>query len=164
VQGKKMAEGGKERLHRLRRLYIEHPIFFVTMRIHDQRCRLDDSTMHEALREFGAVGLERGCYLGRYVLMPDHVHLFVKFQPTAEGSLVTLSRWVSALKNVCSRVWRAQGLAAPHWQKGFFDHVLRSSESYGEKWRYVEQNPVRAGLVARCADWPYQGEIYRLEY
>jgi len=36
----------------------------------------------------------------------------------------------------------------PHWQDGFFDHLLRSDESYGEKWNYVLQNPVRAGLVS----------------
>ena len=39
-----------------------------------------------------------------------------------------------------------------------FDHVLRSEESYGEKWLYVRDNPVRAGLVDDASDWPYQGE------
>jgi putative transposase len=45
------------------------------------------------------------------------------------------------------------------WQKEFFDDVLRSSESYSQKWDYVRENPVRAGLVARVEDWPWQGEI-----
>lgn len=35
----------------------------------------------------------------------------------------------------------------PPSQAGFFDHVLRSNESYAEKWKYVRSNPVRAGLV-----------------
>jgi hypothetical protein len=42
---------------------------------------------------------------------------------------------------------RERGVAPPDWQKGFFDHVLRSQESAGEKWKYVRENPVRAGLV-----------------
>ena len=42
---------------------------------------------------------------------------------------------------------------------GIFDHVLRSHESYADKWRYVLENPVRAGLVTRAGDWPYAGEI-----
>ncbi len=50
------------------------------------------------------------------------------------------------------------------WQAGFFDHVLRSSESYGEKWEYVRMNPVRAGLAARPEDWPYAGEIEALRW
>ena len=50
------------------------------------------------------------------------------------------------------------------WQTGFFDHVLRSGESYGEKWEYVRMNPVRAGLAARPEDWPYAGEIEVLRW
>jgi hypothetical protein len=40
-----------------------------------------------------------------------------------------------------------------------FDHVLRNDESYSQKWEYVRKNPVRAGLVQRTDDWPYQGEF-----
>ena len=40
-----------------------------------------------------------------------------------------------------------------------FDHVLRNDESYAQKWEYVRENPVRAGLVAEWHEWPYQGEI-----
>jgi putative transposase len=46
----------------------------------------------------------------------------------------------------------------PHWQEGAFDHLLRTSESYAEKWEYVRQNPVAAGLVAAPEEWPFQGE------
>jgi len=45
------------------------------------------------------------------------------------------------------------------WQRGFFDHLLRSEESYGQKWNYVRENPVRAGLVARVEDWRFAGEV-----
>jgi hypothetical protein len=44
----------------------------------------------------------------------------------------------------------------------FFDHILRSSESYSEKWNYVRDNPVRAGLVANANDWHWQGQIEEL--
>jgi hypothetical protein len=47
----------------------------------------------------------------------------------------------------------------PLWQRGFFDHVLRSEESYGQKWNYVRDNPVRGGLVEKTEDWPYAGEV-----
>jgi len=45
----------------------------------------------------------------------------------------------------------------PLWQPGFFDHVLRNDESYSQKWDY--ENPVRAELVIRADEWPYQGEL-----
>jgi REP element-mobilizing transposase RayT len=90
--------------------------------------------------------------------MPDHVHLFVTF--TLDG--VSLSSWVKSCKNALSKSWRLTGLAAPHWQKGFFDHVMRSIDSYDEKWHYVAANPVRAGLAATPEAWPYQGTIHEL--
>jgi len=46
--------------------------------------------------------------------------------------------------------------------EGGFDHLLRGHESAQEKWHYLRLNPVRAGLVKRAEDWPYQiglGEV-----
>jgi hypothetical protein len=37
----------------------------------------------------------------------------------------------------------------PLWQKEFFDHLLRSVESYEDKCMYVKQNPVRARSFRR---------------
>lgn len=37
-----------------------------------------------------------------------------------------------------------------------FDRLLRSAESLHDKWLYLQENPVRAGLVKDWRDWPYQ--------
>jgi len=91
--------------------------------------------------------------------MPDHLHVFAAF----DDEQINLQSWMKSLKNTLSKTLRSAGIPAPHWQKGFFDHLLRSGDSYSEKWDYVRQNPVRAGLVLRAEDWPYQGEIYPLD-
>jgi REP-associated tyrosine transposase len=70
---------------------------------------------------------------------------------------------VKSLKNSLSKTLRQMKIPSPHWQKDFFDHVMRSEESYTEKWLYVAENPVRKNLVARAEDWPFQGEIYPLQ-
>jgi len=49
--------------------------------------------------------------------------------------------------------------SGPLWQKEFFDHLIRSNESYHLKWEYAKENPVRAGLVKESDEWPWQGEI-----
>ena len=55
------------------------------------------------------------------------------------------------------------GAARPSvWQPEFFDHLIRSSESYDQKWEYVRDNPVRAGFVSTANAWKYAGEIERL--
>ncbi len=59
---------------------------------------------------------------------------------------------------------RTQALYPPIWQREFFDHVLRSVSSYDQKWGYVRENPVRAGLAARPEDWPHSGECEQLHF
>jgi len=150
----------KPRLRRLDWLYTDRPLFFITAATHERRRLLDQDVVHKTLVGFFEKATERGVFVGRYVLMPDHLHCFVIVAP--EG--VSLSRWMQILKVTLSKTLRGEGRVGPFWQKGFFDHVLRSPESYREKWEYVGQNPVRAGLVKRAEDWPYQGEVFRLGF
>jgi putative transposase len=42
------------------------------------------------------------------------------------------------------------------WQRDFFEHRLRSDESYREKADYILANPVREGLVKEVKDWSYK--------
>jgi len=90
------------------------------------------------------------------MIMPDHLHLFVRGSADFE-----LGQWIRMLKRTLSAAISA---APPHWQPGFFDHLMRNGESYSEKWNYVWQNPVRANLIAEPMEWPYQGEIGYLPY
>ena len=149
-----------ERLHRLERLYAENPLYFITFCTAGRKRILASAKVHAAFIDFCGAALERKIFVGRYILMPDHIHLFVKLPPPAEN----LSSWIKSLKNFLSKKLKEQGAAPPHWQKGFFDRVLRSSESYSEKWLYVVENSIRAGLVKSWTDWPYQGEIHGLGF
>ncbi len=55
-------------------------------------------------------------------------------------------------------------LSAPFWQKDYFDRFLRNSENYSDKWQYVAENPVRAGMVETSDDWPFKGRICHISY
>lgn len=171
----------KQRLKRLVFLFTSHPLYFVTTNAAYRKSILANARVHADFRKFCETGLTRGVFVGKYILMPDHLHLFVAFgaeyesalserrysgEPVAavcDRRLSALSDWMKSLKNSLSKTLRGMKVPAPHWQKGFFDHVMRSEESYSEKWLYVAQNPVRKNLAARPEDWPYQGEIYPLE-
>ncbi len=91
------------------------------------------------------------------------MHAFVRIAPPQ-----TLKGWSAGLKRCLSKALTDSGQSVKSadgqrvknvWQPGFFDHLLRGSESYAEKWAYVRETPVRAGLVDDADDWPYQGEI-----
>jgi len=140
---------------RLRWFFRENPIFCITACTHDRRHILACPAVHQAFIQFALRARERGVSVGRYVIMPDHIHLFAGFQPGSPS----LSAWMKSFKNAISKTLTNATFSAPHWQKGFFDHVIRSAESYDHKWWYVRENPVRAGLVTSADGWPYAGEI-----
>jgi putative transposase len=60
-----------------------------------------------------------------------------------------LSNLVRDFKRIAARKGRIK------WQRNFFDHRLRHDESETEKYEYIRQNPVRAGLVREDDEWPH---------
>jgi REP element-mobilizing transposase RayT len=82
--------------------------------------------------------------------MPDHVHLLLSPMREREQSL---SAFVQAWKS-CVSLRLKQGAI---WQREFHDRLLRSDEKADEKWQYIRENPVRAGLCAAPENYPYTG-------
>ncbi|NLW49719.1 MAG: hypothetical protein GXY85_02605 [Candidatus Brocadiaceae bacterium] len=98
--------------------------------------------------------------VGRYVLMPDHIHMFCS---PMEWECPALGEWIKYWKSIVSRKWPWPD-EHPIWQRSFWDRQLRTGESYAAKWHYVRHNPVRKGFVATPDEWPYQGEMHVLEW
>ena len=89
-------------------------------------------------------------HLHAYVVMPNHVHLLV-------GPNAPLERITTALKTFTARrINKILGRTGRQfWQHESFDHWVRNEEEFSRIAAYVEQNPVRAGLVKRPQDWPW---------
>ena len=69
-------------LRRLDRIWLDSPIYFITMCTKDRRAVLARDKVTEILIEEWRVAHERhGWVVGRYVIIPDHVHFFCR--PTA---------------------------------------------------------------------------------
>ena len=148
------------RLKRLERLFFSSPVYFITFCAKDRKLILDSQKFHQSFVEFSVNASTKHFFVGRYLIMPDHVHFFLSVSTES----IFLSVWIKSLKNFLSKSLKVQGIPPPHWQKGFFDHVMRTEESYSEKWNYVILNPVRAGLSESPSDWPYQGEINPIRF
>jgi putative transposase len=149
-----------QHLRRLERVWIDWPIYFITTCTFKRRVILASREVAGVLADEWRNAHERhGWAIGRYVIMPDHVHFFC----SAELDAKTLPTFMQAWKQWTSkRMARELKLSGKIWQEEFFDDVLRSSESYSQKWDYVKENPVRAGLVSESHEWPWQGEIESL--
>jgi len=136
-----------------------HPVWFITFGTLDRRPILARAEVYRSLVDFGARQAPRGIALGRHVVMPDHIHLFLRLAPPYETGAT-----VGFLKKAMSAALTRVGEKAPHWQPGYFDHLVRDARGYSGKWEYVYQNPVRAGLVESAEQWPYSGEIVPIVY
>jgi putative transposase len=98
--------------------------------------------------------------VGRWVVMPDHLHLFCA---PATSPPWPVESWARFWQNHATRHW-PHPAEKPLWQRDFFDRRLRNGESYKQKWLYLWENPIKAGLVRKPEDWPYQGEINVLSW
>jgi putative transposase len=101
--------------------------------------------------------------VGDYLLMPDHLHLFC----APRDLKFTIEAWIKYWKRefVLKQKRLAGTLAPPvEWkfQSRGWHHRLRDGENYSEKWIYVQENPIRKGLVKRIEDWPFKGKVFDL--
>lgn len=130
-------------------------VVFATVCTQHRRPWLASSKVHDTLRytwEHADAWL-----VGRYVILPDHVHLFA-----SPGDGVTpIEPWIKYWKSCFAKSYLD---STCKWQSLSWHSRLRSGESDGAKWDYVRHNPVRHGLVARAEDWPFQGEIHELHW
>jgi putative transposase len=128
-------------------------IVFVTLLAQARRPLFASPEVHDLL--LSAWRAAHTWRVGRYVVMPDHIHLFCA---PAHHDYPPLTRWVQYWKSLASRQWPRPD-EQPVWQKSFWDTQVRSGEGYARKLDYVRRNPVRAGLCAEPEDWPFQGEM-----
>jgi REP-associated tyrosine transposase len=93
------------------------PVFYVTFCTHERRKVLATDSIHAALRQFAnRAYAEHNVAVGRYVIMPDHVHLFVSGPQEFE-----LGRWVGMLKQYLAKgIGRTATFSI--CQRGFVDH------------------------------------------
>jgi putative transposase len=86
-----------------------------------------------------------------FCLMPNHFHLVL--WPRADGDL---SRWMHWLLTThVRRYLKHYGHSGHVWQGRFRAFPIQQDEHLLRVVRYVERNPLRAGLVERAQDWPW---------
>lgn len=100
---------------------------------------------------------DAGVSIWAYCLMPNHVHLVV-VPETAEG----LSHFLGpAHRKYALEINRRMGWKGHLWQERFHSFVMDEPHLLAAV-RYVELNPVRAGLCAAAVDWPWSSAVAHL--
>jgi len=86
--------------------------------------------------------------LHAFVVMPNHVHLLAT-------PAVALPKLTQSLKGITAK--RANAMLAlvgtSFWQQESYDHLVRHEREFEKIVSYIEENPVRAGLVKEASDY-----------
>ncbi|MEM8955320.1 MAG: transposase, partial [Verrucomicrobiota bacterium] len=84
-------------------------------------------------------------YAHLFLVMPDHIHGLFSFPPDRASMSQTIASWKSYTAK----------RAGFSWQRDYFNHRLRTDESFDEKAHYIRMNPVRARLADSPDTWPH---------
>ncbi len=88
--------------------------------------------------------------LHSYVVMANHVHLLITPHSPVSKLMQSLKRFTAREGN------RILGMTGrPFWQEESYDRLVRDEAEFGRIVRYIEMNPVRAGLVASPGEFPW---------
>jgi REP element-mobilizing transposase RayT len=83
--------------------------------------------------------------------MPNHVHVLFSIVPN-----VSLGTVVGSWKRFTARHANALlGRSGAFWQTDYWDRFIRNEIHFAAIETYIDQNPVKAGLVRHARDWSY---------
>ncbi len=96
--------------------------------------------------------------LWAYVVMANHVHVFLK--PKAHATIEQTTRYVkgSTARQANLLLGRT---GEKFWQDESFDHWCRDKDEFFRIVKYIENNPVKAGLVKEAEDWLWSSAAER---
>jgi REP element-mobilizing transposase RayT len=89
--------------------------------------------------------------LRAWVIMPNHVHLLLL--PLSGQSMTKIMQSIKGA--TAKEANELLGRTGSFWMRDYFDRYIRDAEHYGKAVRYIENNPVKAGLCKRAADWRF---------
>lgn len=90
------------------------------------------------------------------VIMPDHVHVLVRCLPHPAGGMYNLGEILHSVKSFSAhQIMKRRGKTGKLWLDERYDRIVRDEAEFVEKWSYIRNNPVKAGLAATPEDYPW---------
>jgi len=92
-----------------------------------------------------------------WVVMPNHVHsLLTRFEEFELSDI--LHSLKSFTSHEANKILHRSG---QFWIEDYFDRYIRDQKHFEKTMKYIENNPVKAGLCIEPGDWPYSSAWFR---
>jgi putative DNA methylase len=88
--------------------------------------------------------------------MPDHVHALIEPLETSSGEYFDLSQVLHSIKSYTAHeINTLLKRTGPLWEEESWDRIIRDENDYREKWEYILNNPIKAGLCDKGESYPF---------
>ena len=148
--------------------YLRHRVeggcYFFTVNLQDRRSDLLVAEIDALRSAVRAARARHPFHIDAWVVLPDHMHCLWTLPPD-DCDFPVRWRTIKALfsRSVQRAVPRAKARRASLvrkreagvWQRRYWEHTIRDDQDYAGHMDYIHFNPVKHGLAARPADWPY---------
>lgn len=119
-------------------------------------CFFGDADRRFYLKCLAKAAAERECEVHAYVLMTNHVHLLLT--PSKPGAISTMMQDLGRrYVRVINTIHRRTGTL---WEARFRSSLIDSENYFLTCQRYIELNPLRAGLVSDPASYPWSSHLH----
>ena len=113
-------------------------------------CHLKDERIArlvtDALRKFDGTRYR----LIAFTIMPNHVHVLFEVGEVPMAEIVR--SWKQFTATQANKLLQRKG---PFWQADYWDTFMRDVDHEERSIRYIQNNPVKAGLVKEWQQWPW---------
>jgi len=142
---------------RKKRVIIEGAAYHVTSRTNAKIPAFENDLSRKVMLVTLEDAKEKyGFRLHNFCIMPNHIHLLI-----TPGSGTNLSRIVQWIKTHSAKRWNRVNRSIDHlWGERFFSRQIKDLTDYLFVQNYIDQNPVKAGLVSKPQDWEDCGAYY----
>ncbi len=137
--------------------YSLNGAYFVTICTHNRKCILSEivgegfqALPQIKLSEIGKQ-IEKSIHfthekydcIDKYVIMPNHVHIIVKFYETDRHGNLSLQDIIGRLKSYTTSKYNEINNTQYEklWQRSFYEHIIRNEKKYQNICEYIETNP-----------------------
>ncbi len=126
--------------------------YFVTTDTWQRRALFQNPAVASILEDALFHYRDQGNYkVHRHVVMPDHFHAIL-----TPGESTTLEKSMQLIKGGSShRIGQSLGTRFPVWHAGFTEHQIRDQRDFESHAKYIDENPVKAGLSPTPAEYPH---------
>jgi putative transposase len=145
---------------RKKREFIQGAFYHVTSRTNDKNKVFESKLGKKIMLMVLSEAKEKYRFrLSNFCVMPNHIHLLI--QPREGTDLSMIMRWI---KTRSAKSWNFIHGSKNHvWGERYFARAIKDPEDYETVMRYIDYNPVEAGLALAPSEWKASGAYYKTQ-